>query len=70
MDAQPFDTFHDILRCLSLVQSLLKDRNAQTGTNAYETVGLEWDNEFDEFYSQSESNRESLGEMAEKFSTI
>ena len=27
MDALPFDTIHDILRCLSLMQSLLKDRN-------------------------------------------
>ena len=28
MDARPFDTIRDILRCLSLVQSLLKGRNA------------------------------------------
>ena len=28
MDARPFDTFHDILRCLSLVKSLFKGRNA------------------------------------------
>ena len=28
MDAPNFDTVHDILRCLSLVQSLLKGRNA------------------------------------------
>ena len=26
--ARPFDTIHDILRCLSLAQSLLKGRNA------------------------------------------
>ena len=26
--ARPFDTIHDILQCLSLVQSGLKDRNA------------------------------------------
>ena len=26
--ARPFDTIHDILQCLSLVQSLLKDQNA------------------------------------------
>ena len=28
MDGRPFDTINDILRCLSLVQSLLKSRNA------------------------------------------
>ena len=28
MDARPFDTINDILRCLSLAQSLLKGRNA------------------------------------------
>ena len=28
MDARPFDTIHDVLWCLSLVQSLFKDRNA------------------------------------------
>ena len=28
MDARPFNTFHDILQWLSLVQSLLEDRNA------------------------------------------
>ena len=28
MDARPFDTIHDILRCLSVAQSLLKGRNA------------------------------------------
>ena len=28
MDARPFDIIHDILRCLSLVQSLFEDRNA------------------------------------------
>ena len=28
MDARPFDTINDILRCLSLVQSLYEDRNA------------------------------------------
>ena len=28
IDARPFDTIHDILRCLSLVQFLLEDRNA------------------------------------------
>ena len=28
MDARPFDPIHDVLRCLSLVQSLLKGRNA------------------------------------------
>ena len=28
MDARPFDTIHDILRCLSLAQSLHKGRNA------------------------------------------
>ena len=28
MDARPFDTIHDILRCLCLVQSLLEARNA------------------------------------------
>ena len=27
MNARPFDTTHDILRCLSFVQSLFKDRN-------------------------------------------
>ena len=27
-DGRPFDTIHDILRCLSRVQSLLKGRNA------------------------------------------
>ena len=27
-DARPFDTIHDILRCLCLIQSLLKGRNA------------------------------------------
>ena len=27
MDARPFDTIHDILRCLSFVQSLFKDEN-------------------------------------------
>ena len=27
-DARPFETIEGILRCLSLVQSLLKDRNA------------------------------------------
>ena len=27
MDARPFDTIHDIIQCLSLVQSLLEDRN-------------------------------------------
>ena len=26
-DARPFDTIYDILRCLSLLQSLFKDRN-------------------------------------------
>ena len=30
MDAQSFDTIHDILRCLRLMQYLLKRRNAQT----------------------------------------
>ena len=39
MDARPFDTIHDILSCLSLVQSLFKGRNAQARINAYETVG-------------------------------
>ena len=35
-----FDTINDILRPLSLVQSLLKGRNlTAAGTNAYETVG-------------------------------
>ena len=39
-DARPFDTIHDILQCLSLVQSFLKGRNAPTsGTISYETVG-------------------------------
>ena len=28
MDARAFDTVHEILRCLSLVKSLLEDRNA------------------------------------------
>ena len=28
MDTRPFDTIHDILRCISLVQSLFEDRNA------------------------------------------
>ena len=37
-DARPIDTIHDILRCLSLVQSVLKGRKAQAVTNAYETV--------------------------------
>ena len=27
IDARPFDTTHDVLRCLSFVQSLFKDRN-------------------------------------------
>ena len=28
MDARPFDTIHDILECLSLIQSLLEGQNA------------------------------------------
>ena len=32
-DARPFDTIHDILRCLSLVQSLIKCRNASIYRN-------------------------------------
>ena len=28
IDARPFDTIHDILRCLSLAQSLRKGQNA------------------------------------------
>ena len=28
MDARPFDAIHDIVRCLSIVKSLLKGRNA------------------------------------------
>ena len=45
--ARPFDTIHDILRSLSLVQSLLKDRNspnwrhrAPTHMNLSGTEGL------------------------------
>ena len=38
--ARPFYTIHDVLRYLSLVQSLLKPEIRQTaGTNAYEPVG-------------------------------
>ena len=41
MDARPFDIFHVILLCLSLISSRRpKGANlAQAGTNTYETIG-------------------------------
>ena len=40
MDAQNFETIHDILRCFSLVQSLLKGRNTPIRRNGNQ--GVKW----------------------------